>query len=97
MSDTQVKSSATMTEDAMIASLEQIAEALIAKYTKPYSADKVVQLKAHLATTKQFIESLRDSAANEEDSARKAGVIQRMVLAGRELSEAQAAVEAGER
>lgn len=84
-------------EEEILATFDQAVEDAEAEFSKPYSQDNLVRLRAHVATCKMIVENLYLAAANEEDGDRKDSVIQKMVLAGRNMSEARDAVERGER
>jgi hypothetical protein len=91
------KSATPSDASAMLSVFEKLETDLVSAFPKMYSAARLENVLARVNSAKDGIEAIYDEARREEDPARKSGVIQRMVLGGRELSEAQAAVEAGER
>lgn len=86
-----------MTEQEMLSSLDEVEAELDARFPKAYSSGKLAQVKAHFATVRMCVGDLHRIEENEEHPDRKDGVIQRMVLAGRNMSDARDAVERGER
>lgn len=86
-----------MTEQEILDQLDAIGEELTSSFPKQYSIGRVEQIGAHLATLKMCISHLFDESVREEDSERKDGMIQKLVLAGRPMSDARDAVERGER
>lgn len=86
-----------MTEQEILGQLDAIGEELTSSFPKQYSSGRLDAVNAHLATLKMHVSHLFDEAAREEDQDRKDGVIQQLVLAGRNMSDARDAVERGER
>jgi hypothetical protein len=86
-----------VTEQQILDQLDAIGEELTSSFPKQYSAGRLEQVNAHLATLKMCVSHLHDEAAREEDQERKDGVIQQLVLNGRNMSDARDAVERGER
>lgn len=86
-----------MTEQEILGQLDAIGEELTSSFPKKYSVDRLAQVTAHLSTLKMCVSHLFDEAVREEDQTRKDGVIQQLVLAGRNMSDARDAVERGER
>lgn len=87
-----------MTEEQLLALLEQLGSELAKKFTKRYSSARLEQIMSHLGTMKMLVQHIHDEATREEDPARKESVVERMVRDERRpMAEAQTAVEAGER
>lgn len=86
-----------MTEQEILGQLDVIDEELTSSFPKQYSTGRLAQVTAHLATMRMCVSHLFDEAVREEHQDRKDGVIQQLVLAGRNMSDAREAVERGER
>lgn len=86
-----------MTEQEILDQLDAMGEELKSSFPKQYSAGRLEQVAAHLATLKMCVTHLFDESVREEDAARKDSVMQQMVLSGRPMADARDAVERGER
>ena len=86
-----------MAKEDVLGQLDDIVSELEDEFTKFYSLGRLDQVRSTVATVKMAVEHLYDEAEREEHEDRKDGVIQQMVLSGRNMSEAKEAVERGER
>jgi hypothetical protein len=87
-----------VTEQEILAAVDQIETEMVQKFTKVYSSARITQLVSHLATVKMVVTAAFAEEAQEEDPTRKESVVDRMVhLDHRGIADAQAAVERGER